>query len=121
MIVKPEENTLLKRSGQAWKLNALFAALVFAGIVLVLAWLGRQSLDSGLRMLLLMAGAFIVPSALALACISIRCPGCDARWLWQAISTRDSGGWLAWLESRECCPACGGCAGETRQSLRKTE
>lgn len=38
--------------------------------------------------------------------LSIRCPRCNTKWLWLAFTERSAGGWLGWLLSQVCCPAC---------------
>lgn len=112
--------TLLQRAGQAWKLNAMFVALLVAAALMVIGWWTRHSPGPGSAMLL-MSGVFVAFSALALACFSIQCPECGARWLWNAMRTRTSGGWLAWLESRDACPDCGAFSAGHAQQQRRPE
>ena len=47
---------------------------------------------------------------------AIRCPNCQCRWVWWAMSRKESGAWLDSLLRMEECPRCGfGTASQERQ------
>ena len=39
-------------------------------------------------------------------CSAIRCPKCNAPWVWLGVSGKSSSEWLHWLLSRSKCPKC---------------
>ncbi len=90
---------LLKRTGQAWKLN-LFWFVLF--IVWLPACFGEHFL--GFMYYVYCAGA--VTLALGIASISIRCEVCGTRWLWLALKNRWNKDWDEWVLNLEECPIC---------------
>lgn len=53
-------------------------------------------------------GALLVIGGFTFACLSIRCPGCRTRWVWNSMSSRDDGlNWFAQVATRDACRQCG--------------
>ncbi len=101
------EQSVLRRAGQAWKLQLAFVGLLVAGVLMVWAQLQITSFTAEQFTLLTLSGVLIGLVSLFGACIAIRCPACRAKWLWQAVRTKHSGSWLAWLLDQKACPTCG--------------
>ena len=99
--------SLMAKSHQAWKLHAMVAAMVASGALMAFAGWKIDGLTPDQFAFYMLSGVILGLGSMAVACLSIRCPNCGDRWLWRAVSKRDSGIWLAWLESQKSCPACG--------------
>lgn len=51
-------------------------------------------------------GALIGMLSFLFAIFTIRCPICNDKWFWRAVSKRDKDNWLIWLENQSNCPEC---------------
>ena len=101
------EQSVLRRAGQAWKLQVAFVGLLIAGVLMVWAQLKITSLTAEQFTFLTLAGVAMALVSLFGACIAIRCPSCGSKWLWQAVRNKHSNSWLAWLLEQKACPTCG--------------
>jgi hypothetical protein len=100
-------NSLLRKSNQAWKLQAMFLAISVSAVLMIFAKWQIDALTPESFTAVMLSGVAIGLSGLAFACLTIKCPHCETRWLWRAVSKQHSGNWLHWLQSQESCPACG--------------
>jgi len=98
-------NSVLYRTHQTWKLNAMYVGLLFSAVIqLIPGWMrptpspGTAALFAGVGAL----GAFI---SLAIPFFGIRCPACGSHWLWRAAH-QPYRQWRASLWSPKC-PECG--------------
>ncbi len=101
------EQSVLRRAGQAWKLQLAFVGLLVAGVLMVWAQLQITSFTAEQFTLLTLAGVVMGLASLFGACFAIRCPACGSKWLWQAVRTKHSSSWLTWLLEQKACPTCG--------------
>lgn len=93
-------------SGQAWKI-AVAGMTLLGGVGLTLArWLELPPV-AGLDIWGELVTVILVLGSLAFASWAVRCPTCDARWIWLAVSERDHREWLSWAMGLEFCPRCG--------------
>jgi hypothetical protein len=85
--------SVVKQSGQLWKLGIAFAALIFGSIApLFESW--------GISMT---AGTVIAVAGYIFGTLLISCSACGSRWFWEA--TKDAG-WYSPLFKDSKCPAC---------------
>jgi len=99
--------SLLSKTKQSWKFKAMFVALMLAAASMAYGQLHIGSLSSSAFFYLVAGGAFLGVAAFAFACVSIKCPVCGSKWLWQAVSGQGHKDWLFWLHSQSVCPNCG--------------
>ena len=91
---------LLQKTNQRWKLSASFVSVAVGGII---DWFG----DAYVGEAAFWIGGVLIFGGLLFGCFSIKCPDCQARWMWDAINDRDFRKWEIWLLALECCPLCG--------------
>jgi hypothetical protein len=96
-------NSILYRTGQAWKLRSLLGAYVAAVMAFADQWLR----DSRWFLPVMCLATLVAAVSLAIPWWGIKCPTCGARWFWLAISKRHAEGWKHWLSSQSTCPVCG--------------
>ena len=96
--------SVVPKSGQAWKVVSWLVGILGAGAVLL--WGFQSSTDVG-SMVGVLGGALLGLVSLAAMCLSVRCNHCGARWVWMAISTQKVFQWWTWLMSQTVCPKCG--------------
>jgi hypothetical protein len=111
------DKSLLKSSGQLWKLYASFV-LSFLGLALVMlavAAPGRYGVNASI--LLIVGGLVLGIGAFIWACLAIRCPSCGAKLFWIAVSRETPTDWLSKLLGRTSCPACGRAAPAPKPEL----
>lgn len=92
--------SVIRSSGQLWKLLAGFVALLVGGGALV------TGIATG-SVVLILAGVLGGLLSLGATCSAIRCPECGDRWVWRAVSTVDAQTWVPWLFELAACPGCG--------------
>jgi hypothetical protein len=91
-------NTVMKISGQSWKLYVA-TVLIWVGIALsIFGALGN--------LFYLFIGLPIGLFGIAFCCLAIRCPACGQRWYWQSIKELKFG-WVKKLISQSECKSCG--------------
>ncbi len=95
------DQSVVRRSGQWWKLTTGFAGVVVAGGVLIYG-ISRGHFAS------ILCGIALVAMAMFATFTAVRCPRCRDRWVWRAVRTRDANAWLPWLLVLRACPICGG-------------
>jgi hypothetical protein len=98
--------SIIKKTGQIWKLNVTFLSLMSGSGLL---FYGVHIMDTkpyASVAPLVVGGLIIDLASVIFGCLSVRCPHCKARWLWQAVSSQSPGNWLSWLMSRTECPKC---------------
>lgn len=99
---------VIAKTGQSWKLLAVFVVLILSGISMVIGVLNINAAASAeLYFYYVSACAIVGISSFVIACVSIKCPSCGSRWLWSAVNSKASKEWQYWLNSLEVCPECG--------------
>jgi hypothetical protein len=99
-----KEQSLIYRTGQWWKIELVFWALIFTSVLMFFGmfmmflyesffWLAAGSILAGIINLIF-------------ACVSVRCPVCKTHWVWLAISSNTPTGGISWLIERSTCPVC---------------
>ena len=100
------DNSIVKKTGQMWKLKLAFLLLLIGGASLFYGLRIMTTKPDALVASLIFGGIVVGIASLIFGCLSVRCPNCKAPWLWQGISGQSSGNWLIWLMSRAECPKC---------------
>jgi hypothetical protein len=98
--------SVIRKTGQWWKLVVSMAATVTGGIGMFVARQEMSASAAWLPLAMMLGGIGLCLGGLVFACVSIRCPRCRAHWFWAAVSRRASGEWLPWLLSHPTCPNC---------------
>lgn len=100
------DNSIIKKSGQMWKLQLSFILIVIGGISLLFGIKMTNTQPDSISISLVFGGIIVSLASLIFGIVSVRCPICKAPWLWLGISGKSSGEWLSWLLSRTECPKC---------------
>ena len=102
------ERSLIRRTGQLWKLRLSFWWLPIIGLVTTVAAafdvVGRTAEEGAV---LILGGLALVVASYVWGVGTIRCPRCRTRLLWRAMRDKTPGEWLGWLLALEVCPTCG--------------
>lgn len=101
------ESSIIKQTGQWWKVTVAICGCLLAGIAMVVAKLSSGQLTPESFAMTMSLGSALFLGSCCYACLSIRCPSCSKRWLWAAVRTPKAGGWLSWLLAQRACPGCG--------------
>lgn len=103
----PEEEFLLVRSRQSWRLTLALWWLPVSGAAIVfgtlLGFLGRSPEQ---KAGLVAFGVTVWIGGYVWAAITVRCSKCGARLLWKAMRERTASDWTDWLLSLKRCPVC---------------
>jgi hypothetical protein len=101
-------DTLLRRTGQLWKLYFGVGALPFSGLAVFFGALSkpRDAVSSSATVLLFLAGLALAVGGWVFAACSITCPNCRTRLLWKAVTEKRTHAWYAWITRLERCPVC---------------
>jgi hypothetical protein len=96
----------LQRSGQTWKFWIISVGVLIGFVVIVFANLFRNELPDRLFPIEMIFASFVIAFTFCFTALSIRCPRCQARWYWLAISKGESTTWLDRI-TLSTCPICG--------------
>ena len=99
--------TLIRRTGQWWKLQVAFGMLLVGGASMFFGLRNLERQPWWIPAVLVLGGIVVVFGSLVFGCIAVRCPKCRAPWIWMAVKGQESGQWLQWLLSLSKCPRCG--------------
>lgn len=100
------DNSIIKKTGQMWKLYLSFILLLLGVASLFIGIKIAEIKSHSLAAFLVLGGLIVGLSSLIFGIVSVRCPNCKAPWLWQGMSGQSPGNWLIWLMSRTACPKC---------------
>jgi len=100
------DNSIVKRTGQMWKLYLSFILLLLGSASIFGSIISAKTTSYSLMAILIFGGLIVSLSSLIFVIVSVRCPNCKAPWFWQGISGKSPGSWLLWLMSQTECPKC---------------
>jgi len=86
-------NSVIKTSGQLWKLSIAIVGLTVGSFAPLFPGLGIS----------MIAGTVLAVAAYVFGIVTIRCGDCRSLWLWEA--TKDAS-WYGSLFRKTECPAC---------------
>lgn len=95
--------SIIKKTGQAWKLY-VFAILLVVGFICTF-W-GQAHTQDVYGGAVLGIGLFAGLTSLIFPAVAVRCPSCGARWFWLAISEIHKDHWLNTILNFTACPRC---------------
>jgi hypothetical protein len=98
--------SLLIRTGQAWKVGVLQVGFVAATLIVLGVYWFRDSLPKSLYLAALLSAVLLGIGSFTFPVAFIRCPKCGTRWLWMAVSRKHDTSWLRWLVRLSACPTC---------------
>lgn len=111
---------LIDRTHQGWKLHAVNLGVLLAIVVHVMARWFIHGITGRELAILSGASAVIAAGSLFIFFGTVRCPVCDANWVWRATKER-AGRWLEWLREQQVCPVCGSSGNVPSNSRRGAE
>jgi len=85
--------SVIRQTGQAWKLAISFAAMLAGSVLPVFESLGMSWT----------VGSVIAIAGYGFGLAAIRCPECNDRWFWSALMKAE---WYLPLMTKPACPAC---------------
>ena len=97
----PKES-ILSRTGQAWKFQLTMFCLLIALVLMLYAESRIDSLTPEGFSLVMMLGVFIGLGGFFYAAVAIRCPDCGTHWFWDAVSGLRSDRWILGLFRSDC-------------------
>jgi hypothetical protein len=97
-VVKPA--SLMRATGQMWKLNVGTGAFVIGAILLGFGLLPKVNFE------FLFAALATQLLGIAFCSVAIRCPKCGAKWYWYALR-REQPTYARWLCAQTECRSCG--------------
>jgi len=103
-----KSNSIIFRTGQAWKYWPMLIGTVFGMASLMAAqWFKDSSVTpSFFYIASLWASIVLLAAGLIFPVLAIRCPRCKARWLWRLATTGESVDWWERFNQTNC-PKCG--------------
>lgn len=100
------DGSVLKRTGQWWKAVLSSMSILLGGLTMFAGLLMMSGGQATIALGLVFGGMLMAVLGFSLACITIRCPACGARWVWLATREQKLDPWLRWLVSQTQCPTC---------------
>ena len=98
--------SILIASGQKWKLNAFYLGIGVAAILMFGASHLGNMFEVQQPAYIAIIGVLIGLGSFILICVSVKCPRCNDKWFWRAVSKKTSNNWLIWLSTQKTCPVC---------------
>lgn len=99
MESRVREQSLIRRTGQSWKVVTGFVGMIVGGSIMLAAILADHLVGT-------LAGIAAVAGAIVGSCLCVRCPLCRDAWVWRAMRTQDASSWVPWLLTLTNCPRC---------------
>ena len=100
------QNSIIRHSGQMWKLHLATLGLAISGIGMVAAKVEINSMSPAHFAEAMIGSVLVGLAAIAFACGSVRCPRCGARWVWMVVNGEAHDAWVRWLSDLRRCPKC---------------
>ena len=97
---------LIMRTGQIYKLRLGYTMLFSGAGAIYLFRASIENMDPNLAFLVVLLGLGIGLAGMIYPCISIKCPTCQAKWLWLMASTNVDDP-KHWDMKHEVCNLCG--------------
>lgn len=113
------KESVLSRTGQAWKYWAMLLSSVVSILLVFWVTLFGTSLPSPWYITILLLGILVAIVSIVLPCVAIKCPVCGAKWFWFAVSKKHSLSRLDELFVQSSCPVCGTADFPRRQTSQK--
>lgn len=100
------EKSILRCSGQLWKLWAMYVLSSLSVIILSAAIFFGEHIASDVENYLGVTGIALLILAFVFPWFSIRCPACGSRWFVRAVMKENSRQGITWMRGITCCPDC---------------
>ena len=97
------ENSVIKKTGQWWKMLLFYFGTVCGGLMIFygVTWMEQEG---AMTWVLIGMPLFVVSFIFGI--VAIRCPECKARWMWRLFHNKEHKWGLPWLLGRDDCPIC---------------
>ena len=99
-------NSAISKTKQWGKVIAAATLAVFGVTTMFAGILTLTGNRPTLSFIVMLGGMTLTALGFAFACLSIRCPKCEARWAWLGVKEQRAALWLEWLVSQARCPVC---------------
>jgi hypothetical protein len=114
--------SLLQRTNQLWKIYVFVGALVLGCAATLLQGFLYEPLGKEVAIKIAVAGMALIIGTFLWTGHSIRCPKCQRKIFYYALTQKGFFNWFAWLLQQEHCPQCGQAeAPRTASRRRKTK
>lgn len=102
------EHSIIRTTGQVWKVRVWgLGTLTSIALVVVAFLLLVVSRNNVWFVAVSVLGIILVISSYVFALVSIKCPSCEMRWVFQGIFKIREMNWYDWLAAQSVCPDCG--------------
>jgi hypothetical protein len=102
------EHSIVRTTGQIWKVHVSGLGTLVAIALILLAFLVFTFPVNNFRFVTAnVLGTTLAISSHIFAVVSIKCPSCESRWVFQAIYRKRGINWYDWLAAQAVCPKCG--------------
>lgn len=96
------DNSLIKRSGQFWKLSVSLALSIAGGITIFVALTNVDRLVAAAFTLIAVSGVALGVGGLVAGCLLVKCPQCGEKLLLMSIKGKSVVDWLPlWVRSEK--------------------
>ena len=100
------DNSVIKRTGQWWKLVVGYCILLIGGATMLFARSLLGHVTAEVFALVMVAGTVVVFFGVCFGVVLVKCPRCHKHWVWSAMKGQNANRWVGWLLSQRNCPAC---------------
>ena len=99
--------SLLRRSGQIWKVLLFVGMLVLGSLATFMQGILNDPLGSKLALQVAWGGVGLIVASLFWGAQAVICPQCGLKLFVHAFRNQGFFTWFAWVLQVESCPACG--------------
>jgi hypothetical protein len=102
------DNSVIKKTGQWWKLVLGFVGILLGGGLNFYSYylMGASTSTRDDWVIFAIGGIFLGLGSFAFLCIFIKFPDCCSRWFWKSVSTKDHRHYLMHALGHSVCPDC---------------
>lgn len=114
--------SLLKRTGQTWKVILFIAMLVLGSVATFMQGVLKDPLGDRFAVQVAWGGVGLIVASIIWGAQAVTCPKCGLKLFVYAFRHQGFFTWFAWVLQAESCPSCGhGAAPRSNPSRRKVK
>jgi hypothetical protein len=99
--------SLLQRSNQEWKVWLFVVMLILGSATTLFQGFLYEPLGKEMAIRIAVAGMGLIVVGFVWTGIAVKCPKCQLKIFWHAITKEGFFSWFSWLLQVEACPHCG--------------
>jgi hypothetical protein len=101
------DSSVISRTGQGRKAYLAFIGLIVGGGLSFFGSAFLHPATSTIGLVIQLGGTALALAFFFFGCRAIQCPGCHAKWVWNAMRRHSVNRWLYALLEARSCPVCG--------------